>query len=265
MSFGPPVSLDMLSIYKNMPLCAHMDDEQVSCLAAVSPWQKLTKNWANGGEEQSGNSELLKSLRINALLSPVRARIRIYRAKCTLLQKSFFAIFLNLILQCEPKQTKFLNLFGSTEKLHQIRGVQLRHLHSCCEKIMGFFKLRRFLSSLVARLHKNHEFPSSIWCHFSIVVYLHNRPLQNKNTQICDISVFRWNHPRDRGKQLILWSVNSCNSWRVHFFPLTFSVKKSATKHCWLWSIWNLLKYQCACLHHITEFKLILAFYLLQL
>lgn len=69
-----------------------------------------------------------------------------------------FAIFLNRILWFAPKQTKLLNPFGSTEKLHQIRiksgGICMRHLHPCCDKIMDFSKQRRFLSSLVVRLQK---------------------------------------------------------------------------------------------------------------
>lgn len=44
---------------------------------------------------------------------------------------------------------------------------------------------------------------------------------------------WRWNYPRDQGKELILLRANSCNSWRVHFCPFTFSVLKSSTKHSW--------------------------------
>lgn len=43
-------------------------------------------------------------------------------------------------------------------------------------------------------------------------------------------SKWRWNHPRDQGKQLILLSVSSCNSWRVHFFLFSFSVLKIINK-----------------------------------
>lgn len=36
MSLGPPASLYMLNIYQSMPLCAHMNDGLVSCLAVAS-------------------------------------------------------------------------------------------------------------------------------------------------------------------------------------------------------------------------------------
>lgn len=76
---------------------------------------------------------------------------------------------------------------------------------------------------------------------------------------------WRWNHHMDQGKQLILLSVNSCNSWRVHFFLHFLSVKNHQQNTVDYWASGDLLKYQCACLHHRTEFKLIFAFYLLQL